>query len=125
MSRQTPPGRPTFHITLDTNQTNGVTAKSRLGPNGKPNTYDDESTEKVIDTYTREPDGKRKHPYVGRKPRTTSFSKEVQSDNNKCEGEGSYCTISGGKRRKSRKQRGNRKSRKQRGSRKSKKSRRR
>jgi hypothetical protein len=41
----------------------------------------------------------------------------------KCEG--SYCTISGGKRRKSRKQRGNRKSRKQRGSRKSKKSRRR
>ncbi len=81
------------------------------------------------DEYTREPDGEREHPYAGRNERVKSGDRNAEAEaekaseelrdlkrnaktQQKCEG--SYCTISGGKRRKSRKQSGNRKSKKSR-----------
>jgi hypothetical protein len=103
-------------VTLSTDQKEGATAKSRLGPNGTTNSSNSASTAEIIDNRTpaekaAAKDGERIYPYAGRKPRSTSFSMEPAGDK-KCEG--SSCTMMGGKRRKSRKQRGSRKSKKSR-----------
>jgi hypothetical protein len=99
-------------ITLDTNPEEGMTAKSRKGKpliSYTPNT----STVEAIDTRTKEEKEAANKNAANVKPtgvyvKATRYGSPPKTrETSKCEG--SSCRMMGGKRRKSRKQRGSRK----------------